>query len=188
MDKDLCKYTANYCEENIWQLCQDPNLADYSKHVLFISNGSKNCPFYAQKSGHDNQPVWWDYHVVLLASRDGQHFVYDFDSTLAFPSSLKDYLDNTFPFSENWLTIDLPLFKAITAEDYINSFSSDRSHMKDMAGNWIFTPPSWGPITGDGYLSLQDLMIFSEKCQEQLISLQEMQMFSKNLQSLFFNI
>jgi protein N-terminal glutamine amidohydrolase len=188
MERESFKYTANYCEENIWHLCQEPNLTGYKKSVLIISNDFKNCPFYAQKSGQGTSPVWWDYHVVLLAYKEDEHLLFDFDSTLPFPSSLSDYLRFTFPNSENWLDRDLPFFKAIAAEDYACSFSSDRSHMKDGAGNWIFAPPPWEPIVNVGILSLQDLMIFSEKCQEQLFSLQEMQKFSKNLQSLFFNI
>jgi len=188
MERESFKYTANYCEENIWHLCQHDYLSGYSKNVLIISNGSKNCPFYAQKSAQGNNPVWWDYHVVLLASKDDEHLLYDFDSTLPFPSSLRDYLHYTFPNSENWLPKDLPLFKAIGAADYSRSFTSDRSHMKDASGMWIFTPPVWAPIASEGKLTLQNLMNFSEKCQEQLFSLQEMQMFSNNLQSLFFNI
>jgi len=188
MERDSFKYTANYCEENIWHLCQHPSLSGYSKQVLIISNSLKNCPFYAQKSAQGYSPVWWDYHVILLASKGGAHWLYDFDSTLPLPSSLNDYLNHTFPNSENWLQKDLPFFKAIPAEDYVSSFSSDRSHMIDIAGNWIFTPPIWSPIAGDGNLSIQSLMNFSEKYQEQLFSLEEMQMFGNNLQSLIFNI
>jgi len=188
MVRESFEYTANYCEENIWHLCQHPDLSGYDKKVLIISNSSKNCPFYAQKSAVGNNPVWWDYHVVLLASREGGHLLYDFDSTLTFPSSLTEYLQYTFPNSENWLPKDLPFFKAIASEDYASSFSSDRSHMKDGDGNWIFTPPVWPAIANDGHLGLQNLMNFSEKYQEQLFSLEEMQMFGNNLKSLIFNI
>jgi len=147
MKSESFKYTANYCEENIWHLCQHPLLADYSKRVLIISNSAKNCPFHAQKSAVGNQPVWWDYHVVLLASKDGLNFIYDFDSTLPFPSLLTDYLNHTFPNPDLWISKDLPHFKSIASEDYINNFYSDRSHMKDSLGTWIFIPPVWPTIT-----------------------------------------
>jgi len=188
MKSNEYKYTVNYCEENIWHLCQHPLLEGFSKNVLIISNSAKNCPFYAQKSAEGNLPVWWDYHVVLLATKDGVNFIYDFDSTLPFPSPLTDYLSQTFPNSDVWLSKDLPGFKVIDAAIYINKFYSDRSHMKDDSGNWIFTPPAWPAITNGGDIMLYDLMNFSEKCQDQLLSLQEMQMFSNNLQSFFCNI
>lgn len=188
MKSEAFKYTANYCEENIWHLGQHPLLDEYSKNVLIISNSAKNCPFYAQKSAVGDLPVWWDYHVVLLASKNGISFIYDFDSTLPFPSPLTHYLNHTFPNADIWLSQDLPVFKVIEAESYIESFYSDRSHMKDSAGNWIFTPPAWPTITNGGKIMLYDLMNFSEKCQEQLFSLEEIQMFSNNLQSSFCNI
>jgi protein N-terminal glutamine amidohydrolase len=176
MERATFSYTANYCEENIWHLCQHPDLSGYMKHVLIISNEVKKCPLYAQQSAQGDFPVWWDYHVVLLASKDGEHLVFDFDTTLAFPVSLGDYLQHTFPNSANWLAEDLPLFKSIPAADYVRSFSSDRSHMVDVAGQWIFTPPVWAPIASDGKLMLRDLRDFTEKCKEQRFTLGEMQM------------
>jgi len=188
MNLEGFKYTANYCEENIWHLCQHPSLVGYTKRVLIISNNAKNCPFYSQKSAVGDLPVWWDYHVVLLASKEGSNFIFDFDSTLQFPSPLSHYLNHTFPNSDLWLSKDLPSFKSIASEVYIKEFYSDRSHMKDSSGSWIFTPPVWPTIGNEGNLMLQDLMNFSEKCQEQLLSLEEMQMFGNNLQSSFCNI
>jgi protein N-terminal glutamine amidohydrolase len=188
MNLKMLKYTVNYCEENIWHLSQHPQLVGFSKKVLIISNGSKNCPFYAQKSANGNLPVWWDYHVVLLASKNGESFIYDFDSTLPFPSPITHYLNHTFPNADIWLSKDLPVFKAIEAEFYIENFYSDRSHMMDPLGNWIFTPPIWPTITEGGNLKLHDLMDFTEMCQEQLIPLEEMQMISNDLQSSFCNI
>ncbi|HSJ68227.1 MAG TPA: hypothetical protein VK921_11150 [Anditalea sp.] len=187
MNLEAFKYTANYCEENIWHLCQHPLVEGYSNKVLIISNSTKNCPFYCQKTSQENQPVWWDYHVVLMTTKDGVHHIYDFDSTLAFPSLMCEYLNFTFPNSDIWLSKDLPFFKVISSEVYIKTFNSDRNHMKDASGSWIFEPPNWPPIQGGNSL-LQDLMNFTENSQEQLISLDEMQLHSNNLQSFFCNI
>ncbi|KEO75758.1 protein N-terminal glutamine amidohydrolase [Anditalea andensis] len=154
------EYTANYCEENIWHLCQHPFLEADHKKVVLISNTAKNCPFYAQKSALQTQPVWWDYHVVLLATIDSVDHIYDFDSDLPFPTPLTHYLNQTFPNSESWLSKDLPQFKIIPAVSYINDFNSDRSHMKDSFGKWIFTPPAWPLIGTAGKLLLRDLLDF----------------------------
>ncbi|WP_185974292.1 protein N-terminal glutamine amidohydrolase [Litoribacter populi] len=188
MERSTFSYTANYCEENIWHLCLHPSMEGLLKHVLIISNEEKKCPLYAQQSAHGNDPVWWDYHVVLLADKDGDQLIFDFDTTLTFPVSLQDYLKHTFPNSVNWLTEDLPLFKSIPAADYIRSFSSDRSHMKDVGGEWIFTPPIWSPIASDGKLLLQGLRDFTAECKEQRLTLGEMQMIGKNMISSVFDI
>lgn len=173
------EYTENYCEENIWHLCQHPDLSDFSKKVLIISNRSKNCPFLQQKSSIDQQAVWWDYHVILLASKSGINLVYDFDSTLALPSSLSDYLRLTFDEKTNWRVSDFPGFKSIEASVYVQTFFSDRSHMKDPEGNWIFSPPHWPHIESEEKLSLSTLLDFTETSQERIYSLLEMEDFGK---------
>lgn len=168
------KYTQNYCEENIWHLCQDPRLTDYSKKVLIVSNNAKNLPFYNQKSSQGDLPVWWDYHVILLASKGDVQLIFDFDSTLDFPTSLEDYLRKTFVNHSNWIEKDLPHFKSIEAKDYLEKFFSDRSHMKSSDGQWIFAPPAWPNIEGQGDLVLSDLLDFSENSNQEIFSLDEM--------------
>ena len=37
-------------------------------------------------------------------------------------------------------------FKTIDGNEYIENFSSDRSHMRLPSGDWIAPPPSWSPI------------------------------------------
>ena len=179
MEREAFKYTVNYCEENIWHLCQHPELHDFDKKVLIVSNSAKNCPFYSQKSGQDEQAVWWDYHVIMLASKDGSNMVYDFDSRLNFPCELTDYLERTFLNHPYWLEKDLPQFKAIEANTYTKAFFSDRSHMKDLHGNWIFSPPAWPIIEGKGKLILNDLMDFSQNSHQRIFSLEEMHLFAQ---------
>lgn len=174
------KYTQNYCEENIWHLCQDPRLNDYSKKVLIISNQAKNCPFYNQKSTLGDLPVWWDYHVVLLASKGATHLIYDFDSILEFPTPLNSYIEGTFVNNQNWLNKDLPRFKSIEASDYLDKFFSDRSHMKAPNGQWIFSPPVWPIIEGQGDLVLADLLNFNENSDQKIFSLNEIHLLIGN--------
>lgn len=177
MKIETFEYTENYCEENIWHLCQHPDLTDFTKKVLIVSNKSKNCPFLHQKSSIDQQAVWWDYHVILLASKSGINLVYDFDSTLALPSSLSDYLGLTFDEKTNWKASDFPTFKWIDAVVYTQTFFSDRSHMKDSEGNWIFSPPHWPHIESAEKLALSTLLDFTETSQQRIYSLEEMENF-----------
>ncbi len=168
------KYSANFCEENIWHLCQNSVLEDFSKKVLIVSNSKKNCPFRFQKSVNGDEIVWWNYHVILFASYEGSSFIYDFDSTLQVPLSGKEYLEKTFPYDTRWSEIESPRFKAIDAEDYLNFFVSDRTHMKDSAGNWISPPPKWPAIGNIGGLSLPGLLDFTESSNERIYTLGEM--------------
>lgn len=168
------KYSANFCEENIWHLCKNPALADFSKKVLIVSNRTSYCPFRFQKSINNDEIVWWNYHVILLASKVGSTWVYDFDSTLPMPTSGMEYMNLTFGRTERLTPGQLPCFKAIEASDYLNSFVSDRSHMKDSEGNWLSIPPKWPIIGKNGDLPLPALMDFTASGSERIFSLEEM--------------
>ncbi|HSI75079.1 MAG TPA: hypothetical protein VK957_04275 [Lunatimonas sp.] len=170
MKLETYKYTANFCEENIWHLCQNSELTAFTKTVLIISNGSRNCPLWHQKSAIDQDPVRWDYHVVLLASSNSASVIYDFDSTLDLPVALKTYLHQTF---RSEYANEQPSFKAIDSNDFIHHFYSDRSHMKDGEGDWKFAPPSWPLIQNNEELPLPELLNFSEKSNQKIYSLEE---------------
>jgi hypothetical protein len=168
-------YSANFCEENIWHLCQNQELKDFTKKVLIISNPLKNCPFRFQKSINDDEVVWWNYHVIMLASTAEINLVYDFDSTLSLPISAKEYFELTFEKKDHLKEGDLPFFKSINAMDYIDSFFSDRSHMKDADGNWLSSPPDWHIIGKNKNLPLIKLQDFSISSEQKIYSLEEME-------------
>jgi protein N-terminal glutamine amidohydrolase len=168
------KYSANFCEENIWHLCQNPALEGFSKKVLIVSNSNKYCPFRFQKSINGDEIVWWNYHVILIASNGGSSLIYDFDSTLSVPLPGREYMQKTFPGQETMTAPNLPHFKAIEAEDYLHSFFSDRSHMKDSVGNWLSPPPQWPLIGNNQKLPLAGLLDFSELSKEKIYNLEEM--------------
>jgi hypothetical protein len=42
------------------------------------------------------------------------------------------------------------LFRVVHAPVFLQSFASDRSHMKDPEGNWIQLPPKYEPIVAEG--------------------------------------
>lgn len=168
------KYSANFCEENIWHLCQHDELAHFSKKVLIVSNSTRNCPFKFQKSINGDETVWWNYHVILLAYSKDSCFIYDFDSTLPVPMTGRAYLEMTFPQEEGWTPENYACFKAIDSADYLYSFLSDRSHMKDSEGKWLSDPPKWPLIGKSGELSLPALLDFSPSSAERIYSLEEM--------------
>ncbi|MEM8893950.1 MAG: hypothetical protein AAGC88_05175 [Bacteroidota bacterium] len=168
------KYTANFCEENIWHLCQHPELSDFDKQVVFISSLSRNTPLQYQKSAQNGLPVWWDYHVILMTSKNSKHLIYDFDTTLPFPSKASEYLSKTFQDVTGMKSQDYPLFKIIRATEYVEQFHSDRLHMIDQSGNWIFEPPQWPAIKSGGSLSLSTLMDFSDASSTPIFELNDL--------------
>ncbi|MGF1638346.1 MAG: hypothetical protein ACFCUU_14820, partial [Cyclobacteriaceae bacterium] len=153
-------------------------LASFTKKVLIISNMSRNCPLAFQKSAKVDELVWWDYHVILLAFKQNIKLIYDFDSRLEFPASLNDYLNSTFQKRTDGSNNDLPFFKSIDAAIYIASFFSDRSHMKDSYGNWIFPPPDWPLIQGKEKLTLEELLNFTANSKQSIYSLEEIKTLS----------
>ncbi|MDN3690081.1 hypothetical protein [Cyclobacterium jeungdonense] len=175
MAERLYNYTKNYCEENIWHLCQHPDLKSLKKKVLIISNETRNCSFWHQKSMLETDPVCWDYHVVLLVFDQGMWSIYDLDSSLELPVPLDSYLNLTFgPANEN--SENAPYFKSFSSAFFTNAFSSDRSHMKDEAGNWIFSPPSWPKIEQEHSLGLfmKEITDFSLSSPQKIISMEEL--------------
>ncbi len=136
-------YQPYYCEENIWQLCQNKDFED--GFVVFISNESLCFPMLEQKAAlTPSTPVFWDYHVVLLCESEGYQ-VFDFDTTLPFKTDLETYLKASF-LSENVMSPEQkPLFRVVPAQEFIDVFVSDRSHMKTPQG-WSAPPPNWDAI------------------------------------------
>ncbi|KAI8367900.1 N-terminal glutamine amidase-domain-containing protein [Choanephora cucurbitarum] len=161
-------YTANYCEENIYKLCEEiqtkrPDLLEYF-HVVFISNKNRMVPLWQQRAGREeDHMVVWDYHVVLYFEKEGEKaLVYDFDTLLPFPTPADVYATNTFKphlvFNDRYHHA----FRLIPAKVYLESFQSDRSHMLKEDGCYIAQPPSY-PIISKGQHNL-DEFISMESC------------------------
>lgn len=160
-------YKSCYCEENIWQLCGNPLVAEYHQKVVWISSLSGICPLWHQRAGADAQtPVWWDYHVILLVETDSWK-VWDFDTTLARPLPAVDYFDNTFKKSSPVQ----PLFRVMDGAYYRRHFSSDRSHMQNSDGQWLAEPPEW-PKIWSGRDTFAQMLDFSENTHGAIVSLE----------------
>lgn len=152
-------YTACFCEENVWHLCQRVELEGWERFVVFISNLERGCPFFKQRAAPEAMElVVWDYHVVLLARPQAvdQWSIFDVDSRLEFPTTAASYLRETFPEIDRIPSRFWPSFRVIAADAFIETFSSDRSHMRDKHGSWLAPPPDWPLINARGETTFAD--------------------------------
>ncbi|XP_069776367.1 protein N-terminal glutamine amidohydrolase isoform X5 [Narcine bancroftii] len=117
-------------------------------------------PIWRQRSCHGDQPVIWDYHVILMHDCGGQQCeVYDLDTMLPFPCPFDIYVKEAF-HSEDLIR---PAFRrkmrVLRADLYLKKFASDRSHMKDAHGMWRMPPPSYPCIqTAEAKMNLNDFI------------------------------
>ncbi|XP_078396008.1 protein N-terminal glutamine amidohydrolase isoform X1 [Cetorhinus maximus] len=162
--KEDCVYTSCYCEENVWKLCE--YVRNRRQHPLeewytvFISNDQKMVPIWSQQSGSGNEPVIWDYHVILLHDCGGQHCeVYDLDTTLPFPCAFDTYTKEAFRSEDLIRPAFRRKMRVLRADLYLKTFASDRSHMKDVNGMWRMTPPPYPCIqTREAKMNINDFI------------------------------
>ena len=147
-------YQPFYCEENIWQLCQDPRLGASERLVGLITgpNGpqrSSRCAFWHQRLADSRgEAVLWDFHVVLFVRSAGWQ-VWDLDSDLGMPVAADAYLSATFGDQMTVATHLQPRIRLVGGEAYVAGLCSDRSHMRDGHGLFLQPPPPW-PAPGGG--------------------------------------
>jgi len=167
-------YTPFYCEENIWQLCQQSELQNLDSSVAIISNAAQAVLFFQQQQGRGAEGfVVWDYHVILLSS-DQTWQVWDFESKLGFPCELGHYLEHSFPRHYRQLSDFQPMFRIIKRDEYVRRLRSDRSHMRKANGDWSATPPTWPPILS-GDVSLHSLVDVQNPAMGEVVSLQSVE-------------
>jgi hypothetical protein len=158
----LRRYQPYYCEENVYHLCHDPDLAPREPAALFIGGGADGCLMWHQRSApRKGEPIVWDYHVVLLVREPWE--IWDLDTTLAQPVAAASYLLRSF---RPHLAIPAelaPRFRLVGKTELAATFASDRSHMRRPDGGWNEPPPPWPPIGREGmrdsltrYLDMDD--------------------------------
>ncbi|NXS51246.1 NTAQ1 amidohydrolase, partial [Brachypteracias leptosomus] len=156
-------------EENVWKLCDYIRSQDQYPleefYVVFISNDRRMIPLWKQKSGHGDEPVVWDYHVILLHVSSGeQNFIYDLDTVLPFPCPFDVYSVEAFRLDDGLRPEFHRKIRMIRADLYLKTFASDRSHMKDANGRWQKPPPSYPCIeTADSKMNLDDFISMNPK-------------------------
>uniref|UniRef100_A0A3P9JK46 Protein N-terminal glutamine amidohydrolase n=1 Tax=Oryzias latipes TaxID=8090 RepID=A0A3P9JK46_ORYLA len=162
--RENCVYTSCYCEENVWKLCefiQAQKMAPLDQFaVIFISNDTRTVPLWRQKSGHDDRPVIWDYHVILLkVGVKSDSVIYDLDSVLPFPCTLRLYAAQALRSDRNLRPEYHRKLRVVPANSFLLNFASDRSHMRNSDGTWKMPPPSYPPIfTAESKMNLDDFI------------------------------
>jgi len=172
--KKKIEYTKCYCEENVYKLVQKLCLHDAPSckrdirkfWVVFVSNSNKQVPLWFQGAGDPEYDglVVWDYHVFLVQGMEeggsggqdstSEALVWDLDSTLPFPTTFGLYAKKALKADERFNAAFTKLYRVIPGASYLDSFASDRGHMKSPAGEWLFPPPSYPPIVAfDGCLN-----------------------------------
>ncbi|XP_073446391.1 protein N-terminal glutamine amidohydrolase isoform X1 [Dendrobates tinctorius] len=117
-------------------------------------------PIWKQKCGRGEDPVIWDYHVILLYDgSDGRRVIYDLDTVLPFPCPCDTYIKEAL-HSDDIIHKDFRRkLRVIPADEYLKTFASDRSHMKDANNEWRKPPPPYPCIkTSESSMNLDDFI------------------------------
>ncbi|KAL6893584.1 hypothetical protein ACP4OV_007682 [Aristida adscensionis] len=160
VDASSFTHTPFYCEENVYLLCKElirvgvADPAGTDLYVVFISNEEKKVPLWHQKASYSDYGfIVWDYHVICIQSRrnkgESLDLVWDMDSDLSFPATFLQYASEAIRLLSFGDSTFRRLFRVIHAPIFLQSFASDRSHMKDDKGNWIQSPPKYEAIVAE---------------------------------------
>ncbi len=155
-------YTRLFCEENIWKLIRSLYTNQLAKpiDVLFILNQKQSIALFEQHLSTYNNPVIWDYHVVLTAQINNTIVVFDFDSQCDFPQNIKNYFALTFPQKIELHADFIPYIKSINAAYYLECFYSDRKHMQGLIEQHQY--PNYKTITPEN----NDLRLTLKQCRD----------------------
>lgn len=165
--------TPYYCEENVWQLCVDPQVDGDPRAAIFISNAIGQVAVAHQRAAPDpSQPVLWDYHVVLTTWRPAGWMIWDLDSTLGLPVALSVYLRASLGYPRGYAPPHQARFRVVPAPRYRQILATDRSHMRDAAGRLRAPAPPWPPI-GEG-TNLMRMVDMDENYEGEVVELSEL--------------
>ncbi|WOH06480.1 hypothetical protein DCAR_0625908 [Daucus carota subsp. sativus] len=147
----------NQLEENVYHLCKKlwtrgTEGQGSDLFVVFISNEKKQIPLWNQKASQRAEGLTlWDYHVICVEKKEGDSplLVWDLDSTLQFPCPLASYVSEAIKPSIQLFSEFQRFFRIVHAPIFLRSFASDRRHMKDSEGNWMYEPPEHDPIVAE---------------------------------------
>ncbi|MCM8539406.1 MAG: protein N-terminal glutamine amidohydrolase [Lentisphaeraceae bacterium] len=156
------KYTAFFCEENIWHMLNDMNETDQrNTSILFISNEYNTCALLNQRAAKTGEYIVWDYHLIL--HKHSTNEICDYDTVLNPSTDINEYFALTFGNQSLIHFRYRSLILSIPGNEYLAKFSSDRSHMLDANGDQVRKFPDWPPILNKGGFTLKDLMSLNKK-------------------------
>jgi len=158
LSREDLEYVSCYCEENCYKLIERllpaTSLSNHRIYCVFISSASSQTPLFCQRAAQTEEGfVCWDYHVIVLAlgadskkdSNDDVSFVLDLDTTIQpFPCPASLYFNQTLRPELHLKSEYQRLFRVVSGKAYLDSFSSDRSHMKESNTS----APLWPCIIG----------------------------------------
>ena len=137
-------YQPFFCEENIWRLNRHPILVNSPREVVFIASAAGATPLFGMRASPNvNEPIFWDYHVILLEHGTPHKRVWDLDSVHGTPLDALQWFQHSMPDCRQLPEPYHPMFRLIDGEAYEADFSTDRSHMLDASGNYLHPPPPW---------------------------------------------
>lgn len=138
------RYQPFYCEENVFHLCGHDAFRGRRAHAVVISGSLGGFVMWHQRAARSPKaPLFWDYHVILLAEDPWE--AWDLDTTLGLPFPADAYLRRSF---HPGVPPDLlPIFRLVEAELFVATLASDRSHMRGPDGRFERPPPSWPPVS-----------------------------------------
>lgn len=130
-------YQACFCEENVWRLFVDAALPEPGAAV-FVTNAHRTVAMWGQRAAVAD-PIVWDYHVVALLP--GRRLIVDLDDRQQVAWPVAAWLDHAFRAD---LAAELqPRFRIVPRDEFLATFSSDRSHMRDRRGRPRQPFPGW---------------------------------------------
>ncbi len=95
-----------------------------------------------------DEPLLWDYHVVLLwHAPDAARYILDFDTTLPFCTAVADYFCQSLLDEGELKPRFIPRLRVMPAGEYVTRLLSDRRHMRTANGRWQAEPPAWPPTS-----------------------------------------
>ena len=130
-------YQAYFCEENVWQLLRNAELPAPAA-AIFVTNARRAVAIWGQRAAVTD-PIVWDYHVVAYVPRE--RIIVDLDDRERVAWPLADWLAHAF--RKDTPASLQPRFRIVAAEQFLTTFSSDRSHMRDASGVPLRAFPPW---------------------------------------------
>lgn len=134
-----------YCEENVHRLAQRHDLVPHPSEVVFITNTRRQVACWHQRAAEPDEPLVWDYHVVLLEHHPEGPRIWDLDTRLPCPLPAHLWVDATFNDPAIVRVPFHPRFRVVATDEFLAAFATDRSHMRTTSGRFRKPPPPWDP-------------------------------------------
>ncbi len=133
-----------FCEENVWQLLRTglPDAVADGAAAVFVTNRHRTVAMWGQRAARVD-PITWDYHVVVLLTGAGCEggLVLDLDDRIRADWPVAQWLAHAFRPD---LTAEFaPCFRIVPRAQFLERFSSDRSHMRDAKAQPTRPFPTW---------------------------------------------